>query len=68
MTILASVRSKLIAGAVITLTALGVVPAAVPSASAAIVPVQGCTLDGAPVLPGFALPVAELFAELDRHG
>lgn len=26
------------------------------------------TLDGAPVLPGFALPLAQLFAELDRHG
>lgn len=28
----------------------------------------GDTLDGAPVLPGFALPLAQLFAELDRHG
>jgi Uma2 family endonuclease len=28
----------------------------------------GDTLDGAPVLPGFTLPVATLFAELDRHG
>jgi Uma2 family endonuclease len=26
------------------------------------------TLDGGAVLPGFALPLAELFAELDRHG
>lgn len=26
------------------------------------------TLDGAPVLPGFALSLAQLFAELDRHG
>lgn len=26
------------------------------------------TLVGDPVLPGFQLPVAELFAELDRHG
>lgn len=26
------------------------------------------TLDGGAVLPGFALPVARLFAELDRHG
>jgi Uma2 family endonuclease len=26
------------------------------------------TLDGAPVLPGFTLPLADLFAELDRHG
>jgi Uma2 family endonuclease len=25
-------------------------------------------LDGGPVLPGFALPLADLFAELDRHG
>src|SRR5262245_3614894 len=25
-------------------------------------------LDGGPVLPGFRLPVADLFAELDRHG
>lgn len=28
----------------------------------------GDTLDGAPALPGFTLPLAELFAELDRHG
>jgi Uma2 family endonuclease len=28
----------------------------------------GDTLDGAPVLPGFTLPLAQLFAELDRHG
>jgi len=28
----------------------------------------GETLDGAPVLPGFSLPLAELFAELDRQG
>ncbi|MEO6811947.1 MAG: Uma2 family endonuclease [Isosphaeraceae bacterium] len=26
------------------------------------------TLDGGEVLPGFALPLADLFAELDRHG
>ena len=26
------------------------------------------TLDGGDVLPGFALPLADLFAELDRHG
>ena len=26
------------------------------------------TLDGGAVLPGFAVPVADLFAELDRHG
>jgi hypothetical protein len=26
------------------------------------------TLSGEPVLPGFALPLARLFAELDRHG
>ena len=26
------------------------------------------TLDGAPVLPGFTLPLDHLFAELDRHG
>jgi Uma2 family endonuclease len=26
------------------------------------------TLDGAPVLPGFTLPLRELFAELDRQG
>lgn len=26
------------------------------------------TLDAAPVLPGFTLPLAELFGELDRHG
>lgn len=26
------------------------------------------TLSGDPVLPGFALPVGRLFAELDRHG
>lgn len=26
------------------------------------------TLSGDPVLPGFALPLAQLFAELDRHG
>jgi Uma2 family endonuclease len=25
-------------------------------------------LNGAPVLPGFTLPLAQLFAELDRHG
>ena len=25
-------------------------------------------LDGGDVLPGFALPLADLFAELDRHG
>jgi Uma2 family endonuclease len=30
--------------------------------------VVGDTLDGNPVLPGFTLPLAELFAELDRHG
>lgn len=28
----------------------------------------GDTLGGAPVLPGFTLQLAELFAELDRHG
>jgi Uma2 family endonuclease len=28
----------------------------------------GDTLDGGAVLPGFTLPVADLFAELDRHG
>ena len=28
----------------------------------------GQTLDGGQVLPGFALPVADLFADLDRHG
>lgn len=28
----------------------------------------GDTLDGGTVLTGFALPLAELFAELDRHG
>lgn len=28
----------------------------------------GDTLHGAPVLPGFTLPLAQLFAELDRHG
>jgi Uma2 family endonuclease len=26
------------------------------------------TLNGAPVLPGFTLPLTQLFAELDRHG
>jgi Uma2 family endonuclease len=26
------------------------------------------TLDGGPVLPGFTLPLRELFAELDQHG
>lgn len=26
------------------------------------------TLDGTPVLPGFTLPLADLFGELDRHG
>ena len=26
------------------------------------------TLTGDPVLPGFTLPLAKLFAELDRHG
>jgi hypothetical protein len=26
------------------------------------------TLDGESVLPGFLLPLRELFAELDRHG
>ncbi len=26
------------------------------------------TLTGDPVLPGFAVPLAKLFAELDRHG
>ncbi|HEX4609242.1 MAG TPA: Uma2 family endonuclease [Urbifossiella sp.] len=26
------------------------------------------TLDGSPVLPGVTLPLAQLFAELDRHG
>ena len=26
------------------------------------------TLDGGPVLPGFSLPLAQVFAELDRHG
>jgi hypothetical protein len=26
------------------------------------------TLDGGSVLPGFTLPLAQLFAELDRHG
>jgi hypothetical protein len=26
------------------------------------------TLDGGSVLPGFALALQELFAELDRHG
>jgi Uma2 family endonuclease len=26
------------------------------------------SLDGRDVLPGFTLPVADLFAELDRHG
>jgi Uma2 family endonuclease len=25
-------------------------------------------LDGSPVLPGFTLPLRDLFAELDRHG
>lgn len=29
---------------------------------------QADTLDGGAVLPGFTLPVQELFAELDRHG
>jgi Uma2 family endonuclease len=28
----------------------------------------GDTLDGGAVLPGFTLPLADLFAELDRHG
>ena len=28
----------------------------------------GDALDGAPVLPGFALPLAQFFDELDRHG
>jgi Uma2 family endonuclease len=28
----------------------------------------GDTLDGGTVLPGFSLPVRDLFAELDRHG
>jgi Uma2 family endonuclease len=28
----------------------------------------GDVLDGSPVLPGFTLPLAELFGELDRHG
>jgi hypothetical protein len=26
------------------------------------------TLTGGPVLPGFVLPLAQLFSELDRHG
>ena len=50
MPTIASVRSKLIAGAVITLVAVGVVPATAPYAAAAIVPVQGCTFDGAPLV------------------
>jgi Uma2 family endonuclease len=29
---------------------------------------EGQTLDGGNVLPGFTLPLSELFAELDRHG
>lgn len=29
---------------------------------------EGDTLDGGPVLPGFAIPVRELMAELDRQG
>ena len=29
---------------------------------------EGQTLDGGNVLPGFTLPLGELFAELDRHG
>lgn len=28
----------------------------------------GDTLDGGTVLPGFSVPVADIFAELDRHG
>ena len=32
-----------------------------------VIPV-GQTLDAAPVLPGFTLAVADLFAELDRQG
>jgi Uma2 family endonuclease len=28
----------------------------------------GDALDGGTVLPGFTLPLADLFAELDRHG
>jgi len=29
---------------------------------------ESATLDGGEVLPGFSLPLRELFAELDRHG
>ena len=32
------------------------------------IPNASMTLDGGDVLPGFALPPADLFAELDRHG
>ena len=29
---------------------------------------EGDVLDGGAVLPGFAVPVRDVFAELDRHG
>jgi hypothetical protein len=29
---------------------------------------QADRLDGGDVLPGFSLPLSELFGELDRHG
>jgi Uma2 family endonuclease len=35
---------------------------------AALVLTEAATLDGGAVLPGFALPPRELFAELDRQG
>ena len=38
------------------------------SPSAVVTLNAGDTLDGAPVLPGFTVPLYELFAELDRHG
>lgn len=37
-----------------------------PTQSTTLTPAD--TLDGGVALPGFALPVQELFAELDRHG
>ncbi len=37
------------------------------SPTQAVILRTGDTLDGTPVLPGFTLPVHDLFAELDRH-
>lgn len=45
-----SIRFKAIAAAVVVLTAVGIAPVATPSASAAIVPVEGCSLEGLPLV------------------